>query len=131
MTDYADLIAQLQKLYEAKKPAYGGPHGQQLGEEMWAIRANGYDMYVLLEAAAGIESLLAERDALRSLLGDCRHYLVSLESRLHHSPLRDGVHRLWNEIDRVLQTRGTPSGDATIDAAMQASTSAASAADRP
>ena len=64
-----DLPIRLEQFRNAFRPA-GGTHGQQIGEESYALRCNGRSLTVLAEAAdeiARLRSELAEvkRDAKR------------------------------------------------------------------
>ena len=79
-----DLPIRLEQFRNAFRPA-GGTHGQQIGEESYALRCNGRALSVLAEAAdeiARLRSELAEvkRDAKRYrwLRDDCGGFEVTV-----------------------------------------------------
>lgn len=66
-----DLPIRLEQFRNAFRPA-GGTHGQQIGEESYALRCNGRALSVLAEAADEITRLRAELDACETELRTVR-----------------------------------------------------------
>lgn len=69
-----DLPIRLEQFRNAFRPA-GGTHGQQIGEESYALRCNGRALSVLAEAADEITRLRAE-------LADAREQVIELRTTL-------------------------------------------------
>lgn len=61
-----DLPIRLEQFRNAFRPA-GGTHGQQIGEESYALRCNGRALSVLAEAADEIARLRSELAAVREM----------------------------------------------------------------
>ena len=70
-----DLPIRLEQFRNAFRPA-GGTHGQQIGEESYALRCNGRALSVLAEAADEITRLRAELAECRDALAKIGPYYV-------------------------------------------------------